>query len=212
MSVFQPRRREDLQRRLAAMKLDLGSFQNALARGTAEAASYSEGAPKTGPELGRWLRTVEELHNGLIGLQSDWERSDPMGQPTWLNPSLQTAVVVSSGDENCGLVASNEPSNRNPKGLSFGALVAANEQMRFFDTLTKSGKMVNINETWVFLYHASEGFVYSELSMPIVMPGSYIEHWHERTIFPRFDDGTKAFESAGDDEPGQDFGFTIQRR
>jgi hypothetical protein len=212
MSVFQPRRREDLQRRLAAMKLNLGCFENALARGAAEAASYSEGAPKAGPELGRWLRTVEELHDGLIGLQSDWERSDPMGQPTWLNPSLQTAVVVSSGDENCGLVTSSEPSNRNPKGLSFGALVAANEQMRFFDTLSKSGKMVNINETWVFLYYAREGFIYSELSMPIVLSGSYIESWHERIIFPRFDDGTKTFEPVADDEPGQDFGFTIQRR
>lgn len=212
MSVFQPRRREDLQRRLSAMKLDLGCFENALARGAAEAASYSPGAPKTGPELGRWLRTVEELHNGLIDLQDDWERSDPMGQPTWLNPSLQTAIVVSSGDENCGLVTSTEPSNRNPKGLSFGALVAANEQMRFFDALSRSGDMVNINETWVFLYYARDGFVYSELSLPIVMPGSYIEHWQDRIIFPRFDDGTKSFESADDDEPGQDFGFTIQRR
>jgi hypothetical protein len=71
---------------------------------------------------------------------------------------------------------------------------------------------VNVNETWVFLYHARQGFVYSELSLPIVMPGSYIEHWHERILFPRFDDGTNAFESAGDDEPGQDFSFTIQRR
>ncbi len=212
MSVFQPRRREDLQRRLNAMKLELWCFENALARGAAEAASYSAGAPKTAPELGRWLRTVEELHNGLIDLQNDWERSDPMGQPTWLNPPLQTAIVVSSGDENCGLVTSNEPSNRNPKGNSFGALVAANEQMRFFDALSRSGEMVNINETWVFLYYAREGFVYSELSLPIVISGSYIERWHERILFPRFDDGTSTFESAGDDEPGQDFGFTIQRR
>ena len=213
MSVFQPRRREDLQRRLAAMKLDLGCFERALARGAAEAASYSAGAPKAGPELGRWLRTVEALHDELIGLQSDWERKDPMGQPTWVNPSLQTAIVVSSGDENCGEVTDTEPSNRNPKGLSFGALVSANEQLRFFDTLSKSGNMVNINETWVFLYDAREGFVYSELSVPIVMPGSYIESWHERIIFPRFDDGTNTFEAVADEpEPGQDFGFTIQRR
>ena len=212
MSVFQPRRREDLQRRLSAMKLDPWCFENALARGAVEAASYSPGAPKTGPELGRWLRTVEELHNGLIDLQDDWERSDPMGLPTWLNPSLQTAIVVSSGDENTGVVTSSEPSNRNPKGLSFGALVEANGQMKLFDAVSKSGEMVNISETWVFLYYARDGFVYSELSLPIVISGSYIEEWRERIIFPRFDDGTSAFESAGDDLPGQDFGFTIQRR
>ncbi len=86
------------------------------------------------------------------------------------------------------------------------------KRYRFFDALSKSGEMVNVNETWVFLYHAHQGFVYSELSLPIVLSGSYIEHWHERILFPRFDDGTNAFESAGDDEPGQDFGFTIQRR
>ena len=213
MSVFQPRRREDLQRRLSAMKLDLVCFENALARGAAEAASYSDGAPKAGPELGRWLRTVEALHDELIKLQNDWERSEPMGQPTWINPSLRTAIVVSSGDENCGEVTGTEPSNRNPKGLSFGALVTANEQMRFFDTLSKSGKMVNVNETWVFLYHARKGFVYSELSVPIVLSGSYIESWHERVILPRFDDGTNTFEAVADEpDSGQDFGFTIQRR
>jgi hypothetical protein len=213
MSVFQPRRREDLQRRLAAMKLDLRCFERALARGAAEAASYSAGAPKSAPELGRWMRTVEALHDEIMDLQRDWERSDQMNLDTWINPSVQTAIVVSSGDENCGELTGTEPSNRNPKGLSFGVLVAGNEQMRFFDTLSKSGKMVNINETWVFLYHARNGFVYSELSVPIVLSGSFIESWHQRIIFPRFDDGTNTFEPVIDEpEPGQDFGFTIQRR
>jgi hypothetical protein len=212
MSVFLPHSRQDLQQRLASMRLDLWCFENALSNGAAEAASYSEGAPKAGPELGRWLRTVEDLHYGLIALQSGWERSDPMNQPTWINPALHTAVVVSSGDENTGEVTFNSPSNRNPKGNSFGALVTANEQMAFFDALSKSGEMVDVNETWVLLYNAREGFVYSELSTPIVMPGSYIEGWRDRILFPRFDGGTNKFEGFGDGDSGQDFTFNIQRR
>ena len=214
MAIYQPRSREDLSNRLAPMNLALWCFENALARGVAEAASYSTAAPKVAPELGRWLRTVEELHHGLMALQSGWERPepDPLNQPTWINPALRTAIVVSSGDANTGEVTFNSPSNRNPKGLSFGALVAGNGQASFFDAVSRSGEMVDINETWVFLYHSRIGFVYSELSLPIVMTDAYIEDWRERILLPRFDTGANAFEVPNDGEPGQDFGFTIERR
>lgn len=214
MAIYQPRRRDDLSKRLASMNLAVWCFENALARGVAEATSYTAGAPKSAPELGRWLRTVEELHHGLMALQMGWERPDPdpLNQPTWINPGLHTAIVVSSGEENTGEVTFNNPSNRNPKGLSFGALVAANGQASFFDAVSKAGEMVDVNETWVFLYHARLGFVYSELSLPTLMPGAYIEDWRERILLPRFDAGTSRFEPASDDEPGQDFGFTVERR
>lgn len=211
MAIFQPNRREDLRQRLRSMSLDLWCFENALASGAAEAASYSAGAPLSAPELGRWMRTVEEIHNGLIALQQGWERSDPMNQPTWVNPMRHTAIVVSSGNENTGQVTFNNPSNRNPKGSSFGALVAANEQASLFDMVSQAGEMIGITETWVFLYDQREGFVYSELSLPVLMPTSYIENWKERIILPRFDGGTNTFE-AEEDNPDQDFGFTIQRR
>ena len=73
------------------------------------------GGPKSAPELGRWLRTVEELHHGLMALQMGWEPPDPdpLNQPTWINPGLHTAIVVSSGEENTGEVTFNNPSNRN---------------------------------------------------------------------------------------------------
>jgi hypothetical protein len=214
MNVFNPRRREDLVQRLARMNLDLPIFEHALARGDAEAASWSSAAPSGAPEYARWGRTVEELHEGLIFLQQGWERvtPDPLNQPTWMNPQLRTAIVVSSGDENTGQLTFREPSNRNPKGKSFGALVSANEQKSFFDAVSESGAMIDINETWVFLYNARNGFVYSELSVPIIMPGSYIETWRERILFPSFDPRASAFEGAvQDDTRDQNFGFTIGR-
>ncbi|MFJ5961865.1 hypothetical protein [Pseudarthrobacter oxydans] len=212
MTIFQPKQRFDLIQRLERMNLDLSCFENALSSGSAEAASYSSGAPLAAPELGRWMRTVEELHNGIMSLQRGWERSDPLNQPTWINPALHTAVVISSGDENTGQLTFSNPSNRNPKGRSFGDLVAANEQASFFDTLSKSGDMVDINQTWVFLYDARDGFVHSELSLPILMPGTRIETWKERILMPRFDGGTNRFEVSEDEGPNQDFSFTIQRR
>lgn len=215
VAIFQPARREDLHARLAALNLELWCFEEALARGAAEAASYSAGAPKAGPELGRWLRTVEQLHHGVIALQAGWERPqpDPLNQPTWINPSLRTALVVSSGDENTGEATFSQPTNRNPKGLSFGALVAANGQASFFDVVSSSGEMVDITETWVFLYHMRSGSLFSELSLPVVMPGAYIEAWRERIILPPFDIGGGVFEQAPEDQgPAQDFNFTIERR
>lgn len=212
MAIFQPERREDLQRRLRAIGLELWCFEQALASGAAEAASYSAGAPISAPELGRWMRTVEEFHSGLIALQDGWERSDPMNQPTWINPGINTAIVVSSGNENTGQVTFGNPSNRNPKGRSFGDLVAANEQVSLFDTVSAAGQMIDVNETWVFLYDAREGFVYSELSLPTLMPGTHIHSWRDRILLPRFDQGTSQFESVEDSGPEQDFGFTIQRR
>lgn len=212
MAIYQPERRGDLQRRLNAFDLELWCFEHALASGAAEAASYSAGAPISAPELGRWMRTVEELHNGLLSLQTGWERSDPMNQPTWINPRLHTAMVISSGNENTGQITFGDPSNRNPKGRSFGDLVTANEQASFFDAVSGAGQMLDVTETWVFLYDQREGFVHSELSLPILMPGTRIETWRDRILLPPFDQGTNQFESVEDDGPDQDFGFTIQRR
>lgn len=211
MAVRQFRNTQDLNKRLSTMRLEAWCFENALARGSMEAASYSSGAPNSAPELGRWLRSTEELHNGLVALQAGWERADPMNQPTWFNPVTHTAIVVSSGDENTGQVSNSEPSNRNPKGQSFAALVEDNSKARLFDAFTAVGDLASIKETWVFLYYAYNGRVFSELSLPILMPNGYIESWHERLLMPTFDDGAGAFENVTS-PPDQDFGFTIERR
>ncbi|MFF2453942.1 hypothetical protein [Isoptericola sp. NPDC058082] len=211
MAVIQPRNHEELQQQLSRMHLAPWCFENALAAGAAEASSYSSGAPTMAAEFGRWSRTVEELHHGILGLQRGWERADPMNQPTWINPNLNTALVVSSGDVNTGEATFGDPSNRNPKGKTFGALVAANEEASLFDTVV-SGEMVDITETWVFLYNQRQGYVFSELSLPIVMPGAYIENWRARLLLPRFDGGTRKFEAPVHDIPDQDFNFKIQRR
>lgn len=210
MAVRQFDHHDNLTTLLQTMGLELQPFEHSLASGVAEAASYSAGAPSSAPEFGRWARMTESLHDGVIGLQRGWERHDPLNQPTWLNPGRKIAVVISSGDENTGQRTFREPTNRNPKGSSFGVLV---EENVLFSDVTASGEMASIHETWVFLYDAREGFVYSELSLPIIMPGRFIGGWRERILFPRFDGRSGLFEPEADDSgPDQNFDFTIARR
>lgn len=211
MPKSQPGSRNELRRQLRAMKLELSCFEAALARGQAEAVSYSAGAPTFAPELARWMRTVEAVHDGLMSTQRGWERLDEMNQPTWVNRALSTALVVSSGDDYTGDLT-REPSNRNPKGKTFGALVTANEQLALFDIMPDVEPVPDVNETWVLLYNARDGFVYSELSLPVRMPKSHIDHWADRILLPRLDMATNRFEPADEGESGQDFTFTIHRR
>lgn len=212
MPKHQPGCREELRRRMRAMMLELSCFEMALVRGQAEAVSYSAGAPTFAPELGRWMRTVEAVHDGLISLQRGWERLDDLNQPTWVNRAQSTALVVSSGDDYTGDLTPREPSNRNPKGKTFGALVTANEQLALFDIMSDVEPLPDIRETWVLLYNARDGFVYSELSLPVRMPKSRIEKWADRILMPRLDMSTNKFEPADEGESGQDFNFTIRRR
>lgn len=212
MAKSQSCSREELCQRLRAMHLELSCFEKALARGQAEAVSYSAGAPTFAPELGRWMRTVEGVHDGLVSLQRGWVRLDELNQPTWVNRALSTALVVSSGDEYTGDLTPREPSNRNPKGKSFGALVTANEQLTLFDIMSDVGPVPDIRETWVVLYNARNGFVYSELSLPVRMPKSRIKDWADRILLPRLDMSTSQFEPADEGDSGQDFTFTVRRR
>lgn len=212
MAKHRPGGREELRQRLRAMNLELSCFETALAKGQAESVSYSAGAPTFAPELGRWMRTVEAVHDGLISLQRGWERLDELNQPTWVNRARSMALVVSSGDDYTGDFSPRVPSNRNPKGKTFGALVTANEQLALFDMMPEVEPVSDIRETWVLLYNARHGFVHSELSLPVSMPKSRIENWADRILLPRLDTSTNQFEPADEGDSGQDFTFTVQRR
>lgn len=211
MAVTQPHEHLKRSQQLRDMKLDEECFGNALASGAAEAASYSEGAAKSGPESGRWQRTIETFHHEVIGRQLGWERTDPLNLPTWTHPELEHAIVISSGDHFTGEFGFMQPTTKNPKGASFRNAVA-NNQVSLFDDVSLSGEMLNV-KTWVFLYNFRSGFVYSELSLPSSMETSFIDRWEHRIILPRFDGNSGMFERREiEPEPDQDFNFSIQRR
>lgn len=192
------------------MRLEASVFEHAVSVADAESRTFSPGAPKSGPEITRWLRTVEVLHEGLMLLHAGWRRFDPENLPYFLNVDLRIGLIISSGDAFTG-VTYGSPSTRNPKGSAFARRVGTNGQIALIGQPTGEDE-VEVESAWILLYHERDGLVHLELSCPSTMSGRSIGTWSERIIFPPFDLalGTFAFEESDDDEG--DHGFTVARR
>ncbi|PRB65657.1 hypothetical protein [Microbacterium sp. MYb45] len=211
MAIHTPKTREDLARLLSPMRLTAEVFEHAVVAGAAESRTYSKGAPKSAPNMTRWFRTVEYLHDELMLLKLDWKRSDPQNLPYFSQAYLNLGLITSSGDEFTG-VAWGTPSTKNPKGSAFAKRVDENGLSALIPHQTTDGGEIDVKYLWILLYTERDGQVYLELSRPKSMAGKQIDSWLDRIIFPPFDLALGAFtfdENAGDDEG---FGFTIARR
>jgi hypothetical protein len=210
MAIRTPKTPDELARYLVPMRLEASAFEHAVSAAAAESRTFSPGAPKSGPEITRWLRTVEVLHEELMLLGSGWRRFDPENLPYFLNTELQIGLIVSSGDAFTGVTYSS-PSTRNPKGSAFARRVGTNGQIAMIGQPAGADE-VEVENAWILLYHERDGLVHLELSCPSTMSGHSIGSWSERIIFPPFDLalGMFSFEEADDDEG--DYGFTVARR
>ncbi|ARC56629.1 hypothetical protein AS850_06025 [Frondihabitans sp. 762G35] len=211
MAIHTPKTREDLARHLSPMRLQATVFERAVAVGAAESRTYSNGAPKSAPNMTRWYRTVEVIHEQLMLLQLDWKRSDPQNLPYFSQTDLNLGLITSSGDEFTG-IAWGTPSTKNPKGSAFARRVDENGQMAMFGQPTDDGGEIDVKYLWILLYNERDGMVFLELSRPTSMAGKQIDSWSERIIFPPFDLALGAFSFEEDTEEDEGFGFTVARR
>lgn len=211
MAIHTPKTREDLARLLSPMRLQATVFERAVSVGAAESRTFSQGAPKSAPNMTRWYRTVEAMHEQIMLLQLGWKRDDPQNLPYFSHPDLHLGLITSSGDEFTG-AAWGTPSTKNPKGSAFARRIDENGQMAMFGEPTEDGIELDIEEVWILLYNERDGMVFLELSHPISMAGKRIDSWSERIIFPPFDLslGAFSFEESGEEDEG--FGFTVARR
>lgn len=212
MAIYTPKTREDLATLLSPMRLAAHVFERAVEVGAAESRSFSQGAPKSAPNMTRWYRTVEVMHEQLMLLQRDWKRSDPQNLPYFSQPALNLGLITSSGDVFTG-VPWNAPSTKNPKGSAFAKRVEENGTEDIFGQVIENGGEIDVKFLWILLFNERDGMVHVELSRPRSMAGKHIDSWHDRIIFPPFDlaAGALSFEDEkGDDDEG--FGFTIARR
>lgn len=209
MAIYTPKTRDDLAKLLAPMRLQASVFEHAVSVAAAESRTFSPGAPKSAPEITRWLRTVEIVHEELMLLRAGWARLDPQNLPYFLQSDLHLGLIVSSGDEFTGVTYA-APKNRNAKGFAFARRVGENGQVAMFGQPTDQGE-VDVEDVWVLLYDERDGVVHLELSRPSAMSGNFVSAWSDRIIFPTFDLALNAFTFEEDDEQG-DFGFTIARR
>lgn len=211
MTIHLPKTREQLAGHLAPMRLEAAVFERAVSVAASESRTFSPGAPKSAPEITRWLRTVESVHESLMLLKLGWRRFDPENLPYFLQPDLNLGLIVSSGDQFTGVTYGN-PRNRNPKGEAFARRVDENGQVALFGQPTDEGEVV-VDDAWVCLYDERNGLVHIELSRPTSMSGKFVSTWSDRIIFPAFDLalGAFAFDEA-DEEDDSDHGFTVARR
>lgn len=209
MAIHTPKTREDLARLLAPLRLETSVFERAVSVAAAESRTFTPGAPKSAPEITRWLRTVETVHEELMLLQVGWRRFDPQNLPYFLQPDLNLGLIVSSGNEFTG-VTYGSPTTKNPKGSAFARRVDDNGKVAMFGQPTDEGEVI-VDDARILLYNERAGLVHLELSRPTAMLGSFVNVWSERIIFPAFDLALGAFTFEDADDEG-DFGFTIARR
>lgn len=209
MAIHTPKTREDLARLLAPLRLEASVFERAVSVAAAESRTFTPGAPKSAPEITRWLRTVETVHEELMLLQLGWRRFDPQNLPYFLQPDLNLGLIVSSGNEFTG-VTYGSPTTKNPKGSAFARRVDDNGKVAMFGQPTDEGEVI-VDDARILLYNERAGLVHLELSRPTAMLGSFVNVWSERIIFPAFDLALGAFTFEDADDEG-DFGFTIARR
>lgn len=209
MAIHTPKTREDLARLLAPMRLEASVFERAVSVAASESRTFTPGAPKSAPEITRWLRTVETVHEELMLLQLGWRRFDPQNLPYFLQPDLNLGLIVSSGNEFTG-VTYGSPTTKNPKGSAFARRVDDNGKVAMFGQPTDQGEVI-VDDARILLYNERAGLVHLELSRPTAMLGSFVNVWSERIIFPAFDLALGAFTFEDADDEG-DFGFTIARR
>ncbi|PPG95665.1 hypothetical protein [Rathayibacter rathayi] len=211
MATHTPKARDELALILSPMCLTAEVFERAVAVGASQSRTFSQGAPKAAPNMMRWYRTVEVLHEELMLLQFDWKRSDPQNLPYFSQPRLNLGLITSSGDEFTGIPWGSSPSTKNPKGSAFARRVDENGQAALFDQPTPDGGKIDVKYLWILLYKERDSKIFLELSRPKSMAGKKIDSWLDRIIFPPFDLALGVF-SFEDDEGDEGFGFTVARR
>lgn len=111
------------------------------------------------------------------------------------NPNDNTAIIVSSGDENTG-VRDKIPKTKNPKGSQTKMIVYQNhEPMPLFPSLDNleadEKKAIEIGSTWILLYHIDSvnSQLRMELSLPIEMDVDElrVSGWDTRIILSPID-------------------------
>lgn len=208
MTIRTPKTEAELDALLRPMQLRASTIEQAVAVGAAESRTFSPGAPKSAPEITRWIRTVEAFHGELMLQQDDWKRFDPDNLPYFSQPSLNIGVVISSGNEFTGTTYGT-PSTRNAKGTAFADRVDVNGAVALVGQYTSDGVEVVIDSTWVLLYDERQGRVYVELSLPTSMKGKQVDVWAERIIIPPFDIAAGRF--TYEDGNASDHAFVIER-
>jgi hypothetical protein len=181
--VFDPIERPSLLKQLG---LTEGVLQLAATKGQSSWANLTMNHPALYRGMVPWGETMASLCDSLI--PSGWQRGDQGGQPFILNPNLNVAITVATGDQNTGLKDRN-PSTKSSKGTNTKFAIANNELAHtlFGDIRSENRKNLETRVTWIFLFHLHRdedvSEIYCELSLPLKMnKDGQVDQWLTRII------------------------------
>ncbi len=135
-----------------------------------------------------WEEIVSMFRSSVIDQGEGWKAVQQNGIPMLVNSDLGISVVVTSGDENTGLISGEEPKTRNAKGHVTQGYVGQNYNL-FEETPTVT--TIDRHQTWVLLYtfDKTKLEVRYELSLPTGASISgnkgkmKISEWQTRVVF-----------------------------
>ncbi|WP_157601560.1 hypothetical protein [Saccharomonospora halophila] len=117
---------EDSVRRLG---MEPEALRAAISNGNAERRRVlSKHHAPTAQGFYSWNGVVSKLSEAAHDL--GWERHNPMCLPVLLNPQTRTLLFVCSGDAYTGLLGTERPRSRNPKGALVKALALQNNKLK----------------------------------------------------------------------------------
>ncbi|ENA2731161.1 hypothetical protein ABF107_003723 [Vibrio parahaemolyticus] len=185
-------------------------FRDAMQSGISLYKSVNKFHPVTAGGSRAWEEIVATFRSQVIEQNEGWQAVQQNGMPVLINSTLGITIVMTSGDENTGLINSIAPKTKNAKGQSTESYVGQNYDL--FDNTANVEEpvtsAVDSHQTWVLLYtlDKAKSEVRYELSLPTntAISGNKgkikICDWQTRVMFPAI-----SFNEIVIPEPNTDF-------
>ncbi len=173
---------------LAELGLSREILREALEKGLFARTNTSSLHPTTFPGTSQWAYTVEALREML--LPQGWEQDNPSNLPVTIHPSQLFRIVVTTGNEDTGLI-DGHPSNKSGKGTKMAQAIAINSrQLTLFPELAiEPAEGIFDMATWILMYHVdlTRKVLRSEISLPMGFHDTRITSWQKRIILDNID-------------------------
>lgn len=174
--------------------IDPTIFRDAMQSGISLFKSATEFHPVTTGGSRAWEEVVGIIRFRVVDKYDGWRAAQQNGMPVLINSSKAITIVITSGDENTGIVSADEPRTKNAKGQVTESFVGKNLDLF---SIEKDSNLVELSsidshQTWVLLYtiDKEKSEVRFELSLPTstALSGNQgrikICEWQKRVLFP----------------------------
>lgn len=172
----------DVDARLASLQLDRQVLIDALLQANMYRARLTSHHPRLYRYATLTNETVAALRDSLV--PRGWEKQDEGHYELVINPELNLAIAVASGDAGTG-EKSRIPSNKSEKGPRTVKAVRDNQTADLFpETLPTASEAEPAVDTWILLHRLFDSEIRLELSRPNGYDVSerFVTSWSERIL------------------------------